>query len=111
MVFADGDAEHLGAGAGDAIRTPRRRGGVVKLTREPHLNRRLDDEWDALRRLRDAGVGDDEILPRPGFAGHRARLPAVGETAVSGDLLLSGAAWTGTARASGWSATWPATCS
>jgi hypothetical protein len=63
---------------------------VVKLTREPEHNRRLDNEWDALVCLRDAGIGDERTLPRPVFHGHHAGLAVVGETAVAGTPLRSG---------------------
>ena len=62
-------------------RTPR---WVVKITREPAHNRRLENEWEALTALRDAGVGDGATLPRPAFRGYHAGLAIVGETAVSG---------------------------
>jgi hypothetical protein len=62
---------------------------VVKITREPEHNRRLDNEWDALVRLRDAGVGDERSLPRPAFRGCHAGLAIVGETAVAGTPLRS----------------------
>jgi hypothetical protein len=71
--------------AGDE-RAPR---WVVKLTREPEHNRRLDNEWDALVRLRDAGIGNERTLPRPAFHGRHAGLAIVGETAVSGAPLRS----------------------
>jgi hypothetical protein len=69
---------------GPAATAPR---WVVKLTRERHLNARLENEWAALTCLRDAGIGDAATLPRPAFAGEHAGLALVGETAVEGAPL------------------------
>jgi hypothetical protein len=69
---------------GPAATAPR---WVVKLTREGHLNARLENEWAALACLRDAGIGDAATLPRPAFAGEHAGLAVVGETGVEGAPL------------------------
>ena len=66
---------------------------VVKLTREPSVNARLETERDALRRLETLGLADGGGIPRVRFAGRHAGLAVVGETAVDGlPLSLSGGA-------------------
>lgn len=57
---------------------------VVKLTREPALNHRLENEWRGLVALRDAGIGDEATVPRPAFGGHPAGLAVVAQTAIAG---------------------------
>lgn len=57
---------------------------VVKLTRDPALNGRLENEWRALTLLAEAEIGRDGSLPSPLFLGHHAGLAVVGETAVEG---------------------------
>jgi Phosphotransferase enzyme family len=57
---------------------------VVKITRDPDLSFRLENEWDALTVLRRHGVGADDTLPRPLFFGsHRGRA-VLGESAIEG---------------------------
>jgi hypothetical protein len=66
---------------------------VVKLTRDPSVNARLETERDALRRLESLGLADDGGIPRVRFAGRHAGLAVVGESAVNGlPLSLSGGA-------------------
>lgn len=57
---------------------------VVKLTRAPAFNARLENERRALDALERAGVGGDGSVPRTLFAGTHAGLAVVGETAVAG---------------------------
>jgi hypothetical protein len=57
---------------------------VVKMTREPKLNPRLEKEWHALTLLQERGIGDEGTVPRPLFFGRHADLAIVGETAVDG---------------------------
>ena len=57
---------------------------IVKMTRDPALNLRLENEYQALRRLADKGIGDDQTLPQAVFLGHHNRLAVVGETIVAG---------------------------
>jgi hypothetical protein len=57
---------------------------VVKLTRDPAFNDRLQNEWRILSLLEELGVGDEETLPRAAFFGHHAGLALLGETTVTG---------------------------
>jgi hypothetical protein len=57
---------------------------VVKITRHPRLNPRLENEWRALTLLRGRGIGIEGTLPSPVFFGYHAQLAIVGETAVEG---------------------------
>jgi phosphotransferase family enzyme len=57
---------------------------VVKLTRDPAFNDRLENEWRVLSLLADAGIGDADTVPRPVFLGHEAGLAVLGETSVAG---------------------------
>jgi hypothetical protein len=57
---------------------------VVKMTRDPQLNPRLEREWHALTVLQERGIGDEGTVPRPLFAGRHADLAIVGQTAVEG---------------------------
>ena len=57
---------------------------VVKITRHPDLNYRLENEWRALTSLREHGVGPDGTLPRPLFAGSHKGLAVLGESAIEG---------------------------
>jgi hypothetical protein len=57
---------------------------VVKLTRDPAHNARLENEWRALGWLRDAGLDHPGVVPRPAFFGHHAGLAVLGESAVAG---------------------------
>jgi hypothetical protein len=79
---------------------------VVKLTREPALNHRLENEWRGLVALRDAGIGDEATVPRPAFSGHPAGLAVVAQTAIAGvplrDLTTGRADCPSALRAVGW---------
>ena len=57
---------------------------VVKITRHPDLNFRLENEWRALTILREHGVGTDDTLPRPLFLGSHRGLAVLGESAIGG---------------------------
>jgi Phosphotransferase enzyme family len=57
---------------------------IVKMTREPALNRRLENEQRALTLLHEHGLGDAELLPKVAFFGHHSGLAVVGETIVAG---------------------------
>ena len=57
---------------------------IVKMTRDPALNPRLENEYRALRQLADKGIGDDQTLPQAVFFGHHNRLAIVGESIVDG---------------------------
>ena len=57
---------------------------IVKMTRTPAHNMRLERERDALIRLAGVPFGDGESLPRVAFAGHHAGAAIVGETALPG---------------------------
>ena len=61
---------------------------VVKMTRDPAFNGRLENEWRALTLLAEQGIGDVETLPRPTFLGRNAGLAVLGETAVGGAPFL-----------------------
>ncbi|MGH2995982.1 MAG: phosphotransferase [Gaiellaceae bacterium] len=55
---------------------------IVKITRDPALNSRLEKEWRALTLLQEERLGAS--LPRPAFSGRHAGLAVVGETAIDG---------------------------
>lgn len=57
---------------------------IVKMTRDPALNARLENEERALALLEEKGIGDRETLPRPAFFGHHSGLAILGETIVDG---------------------------
>jgi hypothetical protein len=56
---------------------------VVKATRDPSLNGRLRNEWDALRALADVGLRDG-VVPTPHFFGEPGGLAVLGQSAVDG---------------------------
>ena len=56
---------------------------VVKLTRDPAHNARLENEGGALRLLAQLGFGEGTV-PRTVFDGHHAGLAIVGESALDG---------------------------
>lgn len=58
---------------------------VVKITRDPCLNPRLENEWRALTMLRDRGLGRDGTLPEPLFLGLHGGLAVLGESAIDGE--------------------------
>jgi hypothetical protein len=57
---------------------------VVKITRDPDLSFRLENEWNALTILREHRVGADDTLPRPLFFGSHRGLAVLGESAIEG---------------------------
>jgi hypothetical protein len=57
---------------------------IVKITRHPDFNFRLENEWRALTILREHGVGSDDTLPRPLFLGSHRGLAVLGESAIGG---------------------------
>ncbi len=58
---------------------------IVKMTRDPALNPRLENEYGALTRLREKGIGDRETLPQAVFFGQHGGLAIVGETMIDGE--------------------------
>ncbi|MGH3037150.1 MAG: aminoglycoside phosphotransferase family protein, partial [Gaiellaceae bacterium] len=57
---------------------------VVKITRDPALNARLENERRALELIHEAGFPAASTLPRPVFFGYEHGLAVLGETAVDG---------------------------
>lgn len=57
---------------------------IVKMTRDPAFNVRLENEYQALQTLYERGVGGPETLPQPLFCGHHAELAIVGESIIEG---------------------------
>jgi hypothetical protein len=57
---------------------------IVKMTRDPALNPRLENEYRALAWLAERRIGDRETLPRAVFLGHHNDLAIVGETVIDG---------------------------
>jgi hypothetical protein len=57
---------------------------IVKMTRDPALNVRLENEGRALECLAARGIGDRETLPQVVFQGHHHDLAIVGETVIDG---------------------------
>ncbi len=66
---------------------------LVKLTRDPALNPRLENERRALDALWAAGVGDAATLPRVRFHGHHGGLAVVGESVVTGVPFRARTRW------------------
>jgi Phosphotransferase enzyme family len=62
---------------------------VVKMTRHPRHNPRLENEWRALNLLREQGLGDAGALPEPLFLDSHASLAVLGETAIDGVPFLT----------------------
>lgn len=60
---------------------------IVKMTRDPAFNVRLENEYQALETLYDRGVGTPETLPKPLFCGHHAGLAIVGESIIEGEAF------------------------
>jgi hypothetical protein len=58
---------------------------VVKITRDPRFNARLENEWRALTLLRERGLGRGGMLPRPLFFGQHGGLAVLGESAIDGE--------------------------
>ena len=57
---------------------------IVKMTRDPAFNPRLENEYRALTALHERGIGDRETLPQVVFHGHHGGLAIVGETMIAG---------------------------
>ncbi|MBI5031576.1 MAG: phosphotransferase [Chloroflexi bacterium] len=57
---------------------------IVKMTRDPLLNFRLENEYRSLTRMKEKGIGDQENLPQLVFQGHHAGLAIIGETLING---------------------------
>jgi hypothetical protein len=57
---------------------------IVKMTRDPAQNPRLENEYGALAWLAERGIGDRETLPQVLFCGHHNQLAIVGETIIDG---------------------------
>lgn len=57
---------------------------IVKMTRDPALNPRLENEHRALAWLAERRIGDRETLPHAVFLGHHNDLAIVGETVIDG---------------------------
>jgi len=57
---------------------------IVKMTRDPAMNPRLENEHRALVLLREKGIEDRETLPQVSFFGHHNGLAILGETAIEG---------------------------
>jgi hypothetical protein len=57
---------------------------VVKITRDPALNHRLENEWRALEILRGRGIGAGAGVPDPLFMGSHRGLAVLGESAIDG---------------------------
>lgn len=65
---------------------------LVKMVRDPAFNDRLENEWRALDRLAELGLGEG-VLPRVPFAGRHADLAIVAESAVDGRPFREVARW------------------
>jgi aminoglycoside phosphotransferase (APT) family kinase protein len=74
--------EPTGGGAGTGTDEPAL---VVKLTRSPEFNARLENEAQALEHLRARGPLVADAVPAVAFHGRHAELAAVSETAVRGE--------------------------
>jgi hypothetical protein len=57
---------------------------IIKMTRDPALNPRLENEYRALAWLAEHQIGDQETLPQAVFQGHHHDLAIVGETVIDG---------------------------
>jgi hypothetical protein len=68
---------------------------VIKLTRHPELNHRLENEWRSLTHLSAAGVHG---FPEPTFLGHHAGLALLGQRALNGSPLRPSRGADGLAR-------------
>lgn len=57
---------------------------IVKITRDPAYNSRLENAHRALLLLHDKGIGDREILPQAAFFGLHGGLAILGERVIEG---------------------------
>jgi hypothetical protein len=60
------------------------RGAIVKVTQDPRFNRRLENEYEALRGLGEIGLRDPSLAPRALFSTTHGALLVVGETRLEG---------------------------
>ncbi len=67
---------------------------LVKMVRNSAFNRRLENEYQALRLLNERQIGDKEILPQVVFFGHHHNLALLGETIIDGVPFRERTAWT-----------------
>lgn len=67
---------------------------LVKMVRNPALNRRLENEYQALKLLNERQIGDSEILPQVVFFGHHNNLALLGETIIDGVPFRERTEWT-----------------
>lgn len=58
---------------------------IIKMTRSPAFNYRLENEYQALTALYAEGFGNPQTLPTPLFAGRHADLTIVGESIIQGE--------------------------
>lgn len=63
-------------------------GYIVKMTRDPAFNYRVENEYRALTLLRETGCADPDIVPRAVFFGHHGGLAIVGETILPGAAFI-----------------------
>jgi SAM-dependent methyltransferase len=57
---------------------------IVKMTRDPAFNFRLENEYRALMWLNQKGIGNRETLPQTVFQGYHGDLAIIGETLIEG---------------------------
>jgi hypothetical protein len=62
---------------------------VVKMTRAPEFNARLENEYRVLFTLQEKGFVDPATFPEPLFFGYHARLAILGQKAVHGEPFRS----------------------
>ena len=67
---------------------------VVKMTREPRFNARLENEYRALSSLENCGLAGHDTLPRVAFFGHHGGIAIVGQTAINGEPFRKRTTWT-----------------
>jgi hypothetical protein len=79
---------------------------IVKMTRDPALNMRLENEGRALEWLAEHGIGDRETLPQVVFQGHHHDLAIVGETVIDGVPFEQRSSGLADCRLAGAAATW-----
>jgi hypothetical protein len=62
---------------------------VVKMTRAPEFNSRLENEYRVLALLHEKGFAAPDTFPEPLFFGYHARLAVLGQKAVHGEPFRS----------------------
>ncbi|MFQ5603852.1 MAG: phosphotransferase family protein [bacterium] len=60
---------------------------VIKLTRSPEFNYRLENEYTALNKLRDQNIVECDSYPEPLFLDYHGNLAVVGQKVISGESL------------------------